>query len=113
MPLLSSNSVLLLLDKFLRDEAELVKFNKPPAIQRNPALQKISRISRTEKALISLVSITEFESIILKTIQLLLSCPLTVTRNKHFQQWIIYSSSGYAANLYIVAKCGNMSKLPL
>jgi hypothetical protein len=59
---LSSNSGLLLLDRFLRDEAELVKFNKPPAIQ-NPELQKISRISSTEKVLISLVSITEFESI--------------------------------------------------
>jgi len=53
---------LLLLDRFLRDEAELVKFNKPPAIQ-NPELQNISRISSTEKAPISLVSITELKSI--------------------------------------------------
>lgn len=47
-PLLSSNSVFLLPDTFLWDEeGELVKFNKPPAIQRNPELEKISSIKTT------------------------------------------------------------------
>lgn len=41
-PLLSSNSALLL----FQDEPDLVKLNKPPAITRNPELQKkMSRIN--------------------------------------------------------------------
>lgn len=53
-PLLSSNSALLL----FQNEPDLVKLNKPLAITRNPELQNMSRISSTEKALMSLLNIT-------------------------------------------------------
>ncbi|BAU00325.1 hypothetical protein VIGAN_10191100 [Vigna angularis var. angularis] len=61
-PLFSSNSAFPFPDTFFRGLLYLVKFKKPPATLTNPLLQNISsRTSSTERAPISLVSITTRE----------------------------------------------------
>ena len=62
-PLLSCNSALPLPEIFLRGIEYLVKLNKPPAIPRIPELLNISRTSSTERALMSLLSITICEQL--------------------------------------------------
>jgi len=67
-PLFSSISAFAFLYTFFRGLPYLVKLKKPPATLTNPLLQNISRTSSTERAPISLVSITTRDPVVLYAI---------------------------------------------